>query len=201
MAENIHPVFNRMVSLEDRCQLLGQRPICLWLCGLSGSGKSTIALHLEKKLYEMGYMAQVLDGDNIRSGINANLGFSQEDRLENNRRIAEITKLYNQSALITINSFISPTHSIREMSRNIIGEPFYREIYVKASLETCEKRDVKGLYAKARAGQIKGFTGIDSLFEEPNAPYLVLNTETNSIDRCVDILLESILKDISLDKK
>jgi len=201
MAENIHPVFSRMVSLEDRCSLLKQRPLCLWLCGLSGSGKSTIALHLEKRLNEMGYAAQVLDGDNIRSGINANLGFSQEDRLENNRRIAEISKLYNQSGLITINSFISPTDSIRDMSRNIIGDVFYREIYIKASLETCEKRDVKGLYAKARAGEIKGFTGIDSPFEEPNAPFLILDTETTSIDDCVNMLLKAILDDISYDKK
>lgn len=201
MAENIHPVFSRMVSLEDRCRLLKQRPLCLWLCGLSGSGKSTIALHLEKRLNEMGYAAQVLDGDNIRSGINANLGFSQEDRLENNRRIAEISKLYNQSGLITINSFISPTDSIRDMSRKIIGDVFYREIYIKASLETCEKRDVKGLYAKARAGEIKGFTGIDSPFEEPSAPFLILDTETTSIDDCVNMLLKAILDDISYDKK
>ena len=201
MAENIHPVFSRMVSLEDRCRLLKQRPLCLWLCGLSGSGKSTIALHLEKRLNEMGYAAQVLDGDNIRSGINANLGFSQEDRLENNRRIAEISKLYNQSGLITINSFISPTDSIRDMSRKIIGDVFYREIYIKASLDTCEKRDVKGLYAKARAGEIKGFTGIDSPFEEPSAPFLILDTETTSIDDCVNMLLKAILDDISYDKK
>jgi adenylylsulfate kinase len=143
-------------------------------------------------LFQKGYTTQVLDGDNIRSGINSNLGFSVEDRLENNRRVAEIAKLYNMSGLITINSFISPTQSIRNRAKEIIGDAFFKEVYIKASLETCEDRDVKGLYEKARKGEIKGFTGIDSPFEVPENPFLEIDTEKHTLEVCIQSLFKAI---------
>lgn len=192
MAENIFPIHDRLVHFEDRCRRLNQRPISLWFCGLSGSGKSTLAVALEKLLFQKGYIVQVLDGDNIRSGINNNLGFSVEDRLENNRRVAEISKLYNRSGLITINSFISPTKAIRSKAKEIIGEDYFKEVYIKASLEVCEERDVKGLYQKARLGEIKGFTGIDSPFEAPEAPFLEIDTEKHTLEACIQSLFNAI---------
>lgn len=192
MAEHIFPIHDRLVGFEDRCRKLNQRPISLWFCGLSGSGKSTIAVGLERLLFQKGYTTQVLDGDNIRSGINSNLGFSVEDRLENNRRVAEIAKLYNMSGLITINSFISPTQSIRNKAKEIIGASFFKEVYIKASLETCEGRDVKGLYEKARKGEIKGFTGIDSPFEVPENPFLEIDTEKHTLEVCIQSLFKAI---------
>jgi adenylylsulfate kinase len=192
MADHIFPIHYRLVGFEDRCQRLNQRPISLWFCGLSGSGKSTIAVGLERLLFQKGYTTQVLDGDNIRSGINSNLGFSVEDRLENNRRVAEIAKLYNMSGLITINSFISPTQSIRNRAKEIIGDAFFKEVYIKASLETCEDRDVKGLYEKARKGEIKGFTGIDSPFEVPENPFLEIDTEKHTLEVCIQSLFKAI---------
>lgn len=192
MADNIFPIYDRLVKFEDRCRRLNQRPVSLWFCGLSGSGKSTLAIGLEKILFQKGYIVQVLDGDNIRNGINSNLGFSVEDRLENNRRVAEISKLYNRSGLITINSFISPTKDIRAHAKEIIGEEFFKEIHIKASLEVCEKRDVKGLYKKARRGEIKGFTGIDSPFEVPEAPFLEIDTEKHTLDECIQSLFNAI---------
>ena len=192
MADHIFPIHDRLVGFEDRCQRLNQRPISLWFCGLSGSGKSTIAVGLERLLFQKGYTTQVLDGDNIRSGINSNLGFSVEDRLENNRRVAEIAKLYNMSGLITINSFISPTQSIRNKAKEIIGASFFKEVYIKASLETCEDRDVKGLYEKARKGEIKGFTGIDSPFEAPENPFLEIDTEKHTLEVCIQSLFKAI---------
>ncbi|MDG1297843.1 MAG: adenylyl-sulfate kinase [Saprospiraceae bacterium] len=192
MADHIFPIHDRLVSFKDRCQRLNQRPISLWFCGLSGSGKSTIAVGLEHLLFQKGYTTQVLDGDNIRSGINSNLGFSVEDRLENNRRVAEIAKLYNMSGLITINSFISPTQSIRNKAKEIIGASFFKEVYIKASLKTCEDRDVKGLYEKARKGEIKGFTGIDSPFEAPENPFLEIDTEKHTLEVCIQSLFKAI---------
>ena len=192
MADHIFPIHDRLVGFEDRCRRLNQRPISLWFCGLSGSGKSTIAVGLERLLFQKGYTTQVLDGDNIRSGINSNLGFSVEDRLENNRRVAEIAKLYNMSGLITINSFISPTQSIRNKAKEIIGDAFFKEVYIKASLETCEDRDVKGLYEKARKGEIKGFTGIDSPFEAPGNPFLEIDTEKHTLEVCIQSLFKAI---------
>ena len=192
MADHIFPIHDRLVGFEDRCRRLNQRPISLWFCGLSGSGKSTIAVGLERFLFQKGYTTQVLDGDNIRSGINSNLGFSVEDRLENNRRVAEIAKLYNMSGLITINSFISPTQSIRNRAKEIIGDAFFKEVYIKASLETCEDRDVKGLYEKARKGEIKGFTGIDSPFEVPENPFFEIDTEKHTLEVCIQSLFKAI---------
>lgn len=196
-ATNIHPIFDRLLQRSDREQRLGQRSKVLWLTGLSGSGKSTIAQALERKLHNEGYFAQVLDGDNIRSGINNNLGFSLEDRKENIRRIAEIAKLYLNSGIITLNSFVSPTREIRAFARDIIGTEDFIEIYINAPLEVCEARDVKGLYKKARKGEIKGFTGIDSPYEVPETPALEIRTDKMSLEESVQCIYEFILDDIS----
>ncbi len=181
---NIHPIFDRIVSRKEQERLLNQKGTVLWFTGLSGSGKSTIAEALERKLYNQGYFVKVLDGDNIRSGINKNLGFSLADRKENVRRIAEVAKLFLDSGTIVLCSFVSPTIEIRELAKEIIGTNDFKEIFVDTPLTICEKRDVKGLYKKARAGEIKGFTGIDSPFEAPINPALVLKTENITIADC-----------------
>lgn len=170
---------------SEREARLKQRARVIWLTGLSGSGKSTIAQQLERHLHDMGFFAQVLDGDNIRSGINSNLGFSEADRQENIRRIAEVARLYLNSGIITINSFISPTRAMRELARQTIGPDDFIEIYINAPLEICEARDVKGLYQKARAGLIKGFTGIDAPYEAPDAPDLEIRTDQLSLPQSV----------------
>lgn len=192
MAEHIHPIFDRLLQREDRERRLQQRSKVLWLTGLSGSGKSTIAQHLERRLHNEGFFAQVLDGDNIRAGINNNLGFSIEDRQENIRRIAEIARLYLESGIITLNSFISPTREIRAFARDIIGAEDFIEIYINAPLEVCEARDVKGLYQKARSGEIKGFTGIDSPYEAPENPAIEIRTDQLSIEEAVEQLYQAI---------
>lgn len=185
LADHIHPIFDRLLQRADWERRLNQKSKVLWLTGLSGSGKSTIAQELERQLYNAGYFAQVLDGDNIRSGINNNLGFSVEDRMENIRRIAEVAKLYLNSGVITINSFISPTIAIRQLAKSIIGEDNFIEIYINAPLEVCEARDVKGLYQKARSGVIKGFTGIDSPYEAPILPHLEVKTAEINLESSV----------------
>jgi adenylylsulfate kinase len=190
---NIHPIFDRLLQRGDREKRLNQHSKVLWFTGLSGSGKSTIAQHLESKLYNEGFFPQVLDGDNIRSGINNNLGFSIEDRQENIRRIAEVAKLYVDSGVLAICSFISPTKKIRTFAKDIIGADDYIEIFVNAPLEVCEKRDVKGLYEKARQGKIKGFTGIDSPYEAPQHPTLEIKTDEVSIDDAVETVYQFIL--------
>lgn len=184
MEDNIHPVFERMLQRSEREQRLGQRAKVLWLTGLSGSGKSTIAIGLERALFAAGFFPQLLDGDNIRSGINNNLGFSLEDRAENIRRIAEVAKLYAHSGIVVLCSFISPTQEMRRLAASIIGADFL-EIFVDTPLEICEARDVKGLYAKARRGEIKDFTGIDSPYEAPEDPFLRLTTANKSVEACV----------------
>lgn len=198
MAENIFPHFDQMISREFRENKLGQRSKVIWLTGLSGSGKSTIGLALEKRLYQENFVAQLLDGDNIRSGINKNLGFSEEDRKENIRRIAEIAKLYLSSGIITINSFISPTAETRNIAKEIVGDADFLEIYINAPMATCESRDVKGLYKKARAGEIQGFTGVNQAYEEPENPALELRTDVLSVDEAVDILFTFLKKHIIL---
>lgn len=182
MAEHIHPIFDQLLQRSEREERLQQRSKVLWLTGLSGSGKSTVAKYLERVLFVEGYLPQVLDGDNIRFGINSNLSFSHEDRLENIRRIAEISKLYLHSGIICINSFISPTREMRDLARSIVGPEDFIEIYINAPIEVCEARDVKGLYQKARAGLIKGFTGIDDPYEAPENPELEIRTDQMSIE-------------------
>ena len=189
---NIHPIFDRLVNRSEQELLLNQKGKVLWFTGLSGSGKSTIAEGLERKLYAEGYFVKVLDGDNIRSGINKNLGFSLEDRKENIRRIAEVAKLFLDSGVIVLCSFVSPTRDIRALAKSIIGEKDFKEVFVDTPIEVCESRDVKGLYKKARAGEIKGFTGIDSPFEAPKNPTLVLKTENKSVEDCVSEALQLI---------
>lgn len=198
MADNIFPHFDQMISREFRENILGQRSKVIWLTGLSGSGKSTIGLALEKRLFQENFVAQLLDGDNIRSGINKNLGFSEEDRKENIRRIAEIAKLYLSSGIITINSFISPTAETRNIAKEIVGEADFLEIYINAPMATCESRDVKGLYKKARAGEIQGFTGVNQAYEEPENPALELRTDLLGVDEAVDKLFTFLKKHIIL---
>jgi len=193
MANNIHPVFDKILNRNDKETLLDQTSVCLWLTGLSGSGKSTVAAALEKRLHAEGFLTQILDGDNIRSGLNNNLSFSAEDRTENIRRIAELTKLYVNSGIISICSFVSPTREIRAMARDIIGPEDFKEVYINASIEVCESRDVKGLYKKARAGEIKNFTGIDAPYEAPIEADLTLESGTESLDESVAKLFRFVL--------
>lgn len=191
--KHIYPIFDRMLSRSDKEELLEQHSVMIWFTGLSGSGKSTIAIALERELQKRGLLCRILDGDNIRSGINNNLGFSAEDRIENIRRIAEIGKLFVDTGIITIAAFISPNNDIREMAANIIGKEDFMEIYVNTPIEECERRDVKGLYAKARKGEIKNFTGISAPFEAPQHPALSLDTSKLSVEESVNKLLELIL--------
>ena len=192
MAENIYPIFEKMLQRKDREALLKQKGIMIWFTGLSGSGKSTLAIALEGELYKQGILCRILDGDNIRSGININLGFSEADRTENIRRIAEVSKLFVDCGIVTIAAFISPTHAIRRMASEIIGEDDFLEVYVSTPIEECERRDVKGLYAKARRGEIKEFTGISSPFEAPEHPFISIDTSRQSLADSVKILLEAV---------
>lgn len=191
--ENIHPIFDRLLQRSDREKRLQQHSKALWLTGLSGSGKSTIAQHLERHLYNKGFFAQVLDGDNIRSGINNNLTFSAADRKENIRRIAEVARLYLNSGVITLNSFISPTYEMRSMAKELIGTDDFIEVFINTPLEICEKRDVKGLYKKARKGEIKGFTGIDAPYEAPISPDIEIKTDELTIEESVEKIFNHIL--------
>lgn len=190
---NIYPIFDRMLSRQDKEELLKQHSVMIWFTGLSGSGKSTIAIALERELHKRGLLCRILDGDNIRSGISNNLGFTEADRIENIRRIAEVSKLFVDTGIITIAAFISPSNDIREMAANIIGKDDFLEVYVSTPIEECERRDVKGLYAKARRGEIKNFTGISAPFEAPAHPALTLDTSALSLEESVNKLLELIL--------
>ncbi len=200
MDRNIHPVFDRILTRDDKEKLLNQHAIVIWMTGLSGSGKTTLASCIALELNKLGYLTQILDGDNIRTGINNNLGFSEADRFENIRRISEVSKLFLDCGIVCINSFISPTNDIRHMAMNIIGKENYLEVFVNASLEVCEKRDVKGLYKKARNGEIKNFTGIDSPFQIPDHPSIEIDTATLTIDESVEKLLNRILPIIKYKK-
>lgn len=199
-ATNIYPIFDRMMSRDDKEQLLKQRGMMLWFTGLSGSGKSTIAIALERELHSRGLLCRILDGDNIRSGINNNLGFSAEDRVENIRRIAEVGRLFVDTGIITIAAFISPNNQLREMAAEIIGKDDFVEVFVSTPLEECEKRDVKGLYAKARRGEIKNFTGISAPFEAPEHPDITLDTSKLPVEESVKILLDYVLPKAVLKK-
>lgn len=199
-SNNIYPIFDKMLTRADKEELLQQHSVMIWFTGLSGSGKSTIAIALERELQKRGLLCRILDGDNIRSGINNNLGFSEEDRVENIRRIAEIGKLFVDTGIITIAAFISPNNDIREMAANIIGKENFLEIFVSTPIEECERRDVKGLYAKARRGEIKNFTGISAPFEAPANPALSIDTSKLTVEESVNKLLDLILPKISFKK-
>jgi adenylylsulfate kinase len=198
---NIHPVFDTLVPRAEREKLLGQRARVFWMTGLSGSGKSTLAAGLQQSLHADGKLVYVLDGDNMRAGINNNLGFSEEDRMENIRRIAEVAKLFTDAGIIVVCCFVSPTIAIRQAAKNILGENDFREIYINAPLETCEQRDVKGLYAKARKGEIKDFTGIHQPFEAPLKPDLEIDTGTMPVEKCIAAILEFVEKETSFTKQ
>lgn len=195
--DHLYPVFDKMLPRSAKEALLGQSGAVIWMYGLSGSGKSTLANLLERRLHADGRLVKVLDGDNIRSGLNRNLGFSDEDRLENIRRVSEVAKLFAECGVITITSFITPNNELRRLAREIIGEADLLEVYVKASFETCQIRDPKGLYAKVAAGEVKQFTGKDSAFEEPESPDLVIDTEAFSEDECLAQLLDAVINKTS----
>ena len=195
---HIYPIFDRMMTRQDKEELLGQHSVMIWFTGLSGSGKSTIAIALERELHKRGLLCRILDGDNIRSGINNNLGFSPEDRVENIRRIAEVGKLFVDTGVITIAAFISPNNELREMASAIIGKADFLEVYVSTPLAECERRDVKGLYAKARKGEIKEFTGVSAPFEAPERPDLSLDTSVLSVEQSVSRLLELIIPKVEI---
>ena len=193
---NIHPVFDKMLSRSEREQHLGQRGKVLWFTGLSGSGKSTVAIQLERELFARGYFAQVLDGDNIRSGLNHDLGFSEAARRENIRRIAEVSKLFCEAGIITICAFVSPTEELRKLAQDIISADDFLEIYVSTPLEICEQRDVKGLYKKAREGALPEFTGISAPYEIPRNPWLEIPTHQLNVGESVALVLDVLLSHI-----
>ena len=188
MAKHIYP-HEGVVKREHRERLLGQRGVTLWFTGLSGAGKSTLAVAVEEALHKLGNLTYILDGDNIRSGINNNLSFLQEDRKENIRRIAEIAKLFREAGVITLTAFISPYREDRQLARDLAGSDDFIEVFADASLDSCEERDPKGLYKKARAGQIPEFTGISAPYEAPENPELHIRTDQNSIEDCVEMVL------------
>lgn len=192
MAENIYPIYDKMMTREDKEQLLGQKGVMIWFTGLSGSGKSTVALGVERELHQRGILCRILDGDNIRAGINNNLGFSEEDRRENIRRIAEIGKLFVHTGIVTLACFVSPTNEIRQMAKEIIGEEDFKEVFVSTPIEECERRDVKGLYARARRGEVKDFTGISAPFEAPENPALSIDTSKLTLEESVNKVFELI---------
>lgn len=198
MSSNIFSIKDTLLQKSDKETMLGHKGLVLWMCGLSGSGKSTLARALENDLYAKGIQTKLLDGDNLRSGINSNLSFTAEDRTENIRRAAEIAKLFVENGEVVICSLISPTKLIREQAEEIIGKEDFREVYINASFEVCAQRDVKGLYKKAMAGEIKNFTGLDAPFEAPESPFLELNTGELSFEACQKEFVNKVLKEIAL---
>ena len=201
--ENIHPNFQNLLGRKGKESLLNQHGLVVWIYGLSGSGKSTLAIALEQRLHEDRIFTQVLDGDNIRAGLNKNLDFSDDDRLENIRRISEVAKLFVQIGVVTIASFICPRNELRAMAREIIGPDDFFEVYVECSFETCKERDVKGLYAKAKTGQVKQFTGLDSSFEVPEPRELadlILNTNIQTESESLQQLYEAVRPRVFLEK-
>jgi len=199
--KNIYPVFHKIIQREDKEKRLHQKARVIWFAGLSGAGKTTLAKRLEEELFARHFMVQILDGDNIRSGINSNLGFSENDRRENIRRIAEVSNLFLNCGIIVINSFISPTREVRHLARDIIGKENFVEVYINSPLSVCEKRDVKGLYARARKGEIKDFTGIGAPFEVPADADLEIRTDLLSIEKSVEKLLEFLLPRIRVGNR
>lgn len=190
-SKNLFP-HEHFVDANLRRKLINQKPILIWLSGLSGSGKSTIANDLEKKLYENGFLSYLLDGDNIRIGLNKDLGFSDDDRKENIRRISEVSRLMLDAGLIVITAFISPFEEERELAKSLVKKENYFLVHVDCSVEKCEERDVKGLYKKARMGEIKNFTGIDSPYEIPESTNLIVDTEKENVDQSVEKIYSAI---------
>ena len=204
LPENIHPTFGKLIGREAKEALLNQRGLVVWLYGLSGSGKSTLANALERRLHGVGVFTQGLDGDNIRTGLNSNLGFTDDDRRENIRRIAEVAKLYTSAGVVTIASFICPRIELRALARGIVGAADFLEVYVECSFETCEQRDVKGLYAKAKRGGVKQFTGKDSAFEPPeprDIADLILNTDEQEESASLEQLYRTVQPRVALPKR
>jgi adenylylsulfate kinase len=189
----IFPVFDQLIPRDQKEVKLNQHSLVIWFTGLSGSGKTTLAVALEKELFARGFLTQLLDGDNVRSGINNNLGFNPDDRIENIRRIAEVSKLFINCGIITLCAFISPTKKIRQVVQTIVGKENYFEVYTNSPVEVCEQRDVKGLYAKARAGAIDNFTGVNAPYEIPDEADIIINTATTTPEDNVEILLKKIL--------
>jgi adenylylsulfate kinase len=196
--ENIHPIFGQLLGRESKETLLKQRGTVVWLYGLSGSGKSTLANALERRLHDEGIFTQLLDGDNLRSGLNSDLGFSDKDRRENIRRVAEVAKLFASASVVTIAAFICPRAELRVLARDIIGAKDFFEVYLECSFETCEARDVKGLYAKAKAGGVEQFTGRDSAFEPGVLPDLTLNTNDLSEADAAQQLFDAVRPRVTL---
>ncbi len=197
MQENIFPIKDTLLQQSDKEKLNNHKGIVLWMFGLSGSGKSTIARALENDLYVRGIHTKLLDGDNLRSGVNNNLNFSLEDRFENIRRSAEVSKLFMENGDVVICSLVSPLKDIRNQAHQIIGDGF-REVYVNAPFDVCAERDVKGLYKRALAGEIKNFTGLDSPFEGADNPFVELKTHEKDLETCKNQLVELVLKEIQL---
>lgn len=197
MSKNLYPIQTK-VSKEQREQLMQQRAKLIWFTGLSGSGKSTLAVQLEAQLFARGFKTYLLDGDNIRTGLNKDLSFTDEGRVENIRRIGEVSKLLLDAGVIVLSAFISPFKADREQVKTIVGASNYMEVFVDTPLEVCEQRDVKGLYKKARAGEVKNFTGIDSPYERPESADLVIKTETLTVEQSVERLLNFVLPKISI---
>ena len=197
---NLFTTFDEILSKKQKEAALNQKGITIWLTGLSGSGKTTIGAYLEKKLFQNNITTTLLDGDNIRTGINNNLSFSDKDRIENIRRIAEVSKLFNLSGIVSINCFVSPFQSSRDLAKKIIGRENFFEVFIDTSIEECEKRDVKGLYKKARAGEIKNFTGISSSFETPINPDFIISTLGKTAKESGDELFNYILPKIKAEK-
>jgi adenylylsulfate kinase len=202
VGQRTNDVFSeKLVNRSAKELKLGQHARVIWFTGLPCSGKTTLALELEKELFNRGFLCQVLDGDNVRSGINSNLGFSNIDRLENIRRIAEVSKLFVSAGVITINAFVSPTNEIRNLAREIIGNDDFIEIFLNPSLAACEQRDVKGMYKQARAGQISDFTGVNSPFEIPAQPFLEIHTDIEDVETSVQKILDNILPVLLLESR
>jgi adenylyl-sulfate kinase len=195
--DHIYPIKTK-VSKQQREQLMNQRATLIWFTGLSGSGKSTLAVQLEAQLHNLGYKTYLLDGDNVRAGLNKDLSFTDEGRIENIRRIGEVSKLLLDAGVIVLSAFISPFNSDREQVKQIVGASNYIEVFVDAPLEVCEQRDVKGLYKKARAGEVKNFTGIDSPYEAPINADIIVPTGTWSVEESIGKLMDFVISKISL---
>ena len=199
VTDNLH-FHEHRVSRESKEKTNNHKSRVLWFTGLSGSGKSTVANATEKVLHDMGLQTYILDGDNVRMGLNKDLGFSPEDRTENIRRITEVAKLFADSGSLVLTAFISPYRNDRDQARDVIGTEDFIEIFVSADLSVCESRDPKGLYKKARAGKIKGFTGIDAPYEEPISPELTIHTDKNNIEECAQIVVDYLINNNIINK-